>query len=200
MRIFLSLTIVIVLLSQSNQIYAQESSNGAFGEASVKITKIFGQNAILTGGRFGWVIDSSIVLGGGVYALASNVKTNIADPVSGQQVMLGFNCGGVELEYIFFPESKVHASIEMLFAGAGTTYGVSNKNVPHFNYFSQNLLLWEPGVNIEFNLVYWLHFDAGISYRICTTPGTLSFYNTGGISLKDLEGLSALVSFKFGSF
>lgn len=200
MKIIISFSILFSALILSSSTNAQDVSNGAFGEASLKISNIFGQSAILTGGRFGWVIDSSIVLGGGIYALASNVNTDITDPVSGQQVMLGFNCGGIELEYIFFPGSIVHASVEMLLAGAGTTYKVSNKSVPHFGYFSQNLLLWEPQVNIEFNIVYWLHLDTGVSYRICTTPGTLSFYNTGGISLKDLEGYSVLFSLKFGSF
>ena len=200
MKLFILSSTLIILISFQSISFAQKNEYGAFGAATLKISRIYGQSAILTGGRFGWVIDSSIVLGGGVYALASSVKTNITDPVSGQQVMLGFNCGGIELEYIFFPSSKVHASLGMFFAGAGTTYGISNKGGPHTSYFSQNLLLWEPQVNIEFNIVYWLHLDTGISYRICTTPGTLSFYNPGGISLKDLEGLSALVSFKFGSF
>ncbi len=200
MKTFLSISILLSTLLLSSSTNAQDASYGAFGEASLKISRMSGQNVILTGGRFGWVIDSSIVLGGGIYALASNVKTNIIDPVSGQQVMLGFTCGGVELEYIFFPESRIHASVEMLFAGAGTTYGISNKSVQHTSYYSQNLLLWEPQINVEVNLIYWLHFDAGVSYRICTTPGTLSFYDTGGISLKDLEGYSAIISFKLGSF
>lgn len=200
MKIFILSFFLIASTSLSNTAFAQKNEFGAFGATSLKITRISGQGAILVGGRFGWVIDSSIVLGGAYYSLVSRIKTDITDPVSGQEVLLGFNFGGLELEYIFFPQNIVHASIGMLFAGAGTTYNVSNKGVPHTSYFSQNLLLWEPQVNIEFNIVYWLHIDTGVSYRVCTSPGTVSFRNTGGVSLKDLEGLSALVSFKFGSF
>ncbi len=200
MKVFILSLFLIVSIIFSGTALAQKNEFGAFGAASIKITGISGQSAILTGGRFGWVIDSSIVLGGAYYSLVSRIKTNITDPVSGQEVLLGFNCGGVELEYIFFPQSVVHASIGMLFAGAGTTYNVSNKNIQHTSYFSQNLLLWEPQINIEFNIIYWLHIDTGVSYRICNSPGTVSFNNTGGVSLKDLGGLSALVSFKFGSF
>lgn len=181
-------------------LFPQQLDGGAFGAPVVKFSSIAGQSSIFAGGRFGWVIDSNIVLGGGIYALTNKVKTNITDPISGQNVMLGFNYGGVELEYIFFPKSNVHFSVDMLLAGAGTTYSVLNKDVPHSNYFSQNLLLWEPQLNFEFNILYWFHIDTGISYRICTSPGTVIFYNTGGVSLKDLSGASGLVTLKFGSF
>jgi|YelNatPaOPRAMG01_1025707.scaffolds.fasta_scaffold00220_44 hypothetical protein len=198
-KIFLLFSFICTALMVKS-IFSQQLDGGAFGAPVAKFGSIAGQSAIFAGGRFGWVIDSSIVLGGGIYALTSRVKTNITDPISGQNVMLGFNCGGVELEYIFFARSNVHFSVDMLFAGAGTTYSVINKDVSHSNYFSQNLLLWEPQLNIEFNVLYWFHIDTGVSFRICTSPGTETFYHTGGISLKDLSGASGLVTFKFGSF
>lgn len=73
-------------------IFPQQLDGGVFGAPVVKFSSMAGQNAILAGGRFGWVIDSSIVLGGGIYAMESRVKTNIVDPVSGQDVLLNFNC------------------------------------------------------------------------------------------------------------
>jgi hypothetical protein len=184
----------------TSPIFAQENDGGAFGAPVIKFSSIAGQNAILAGGRFGWVIDSNIVLGGGIYALANGVKTNIVDPKSGQDVLLGFNYGGIELEYIFFPGNYIHASVGMLFAGAGTTYSVSDKSVPHSSYYSQNFLLFEPAVNIEFNIIDWLHIDTGVSYRISVKPGTDQFYDTGGIGLNDLKGISVLLTFKLGEF
>jgi hypothetical protein len=198
-KLFLQFFFALAVLF-AKPIFPQQLDGGAFGAPVVKFGSMAGQNAILTGGRFGWVIDSSIVLGGGIYALESRVKTNIVDPISGQDILLGFNCGGIELEYIFFPGSKIHYSVDMFIAGAGTTYGVANKNVPHSSYFSQNLLLVEPQVNIEFNIVNWFHLDTGVSYRICVPPGTDSFYDTGGIGLHDLQSLSAVLTFKFGEF
>jgi len=127
--------------------------------------------------------------------LVNKVKTNIVDPLSGQDVMLGFNCGGLEFEYIFFPDSKIHASFDMFLAGAGDTFSVPDKSVPHTSYYSQDLLLWEPQVNIEFEAADWLHIDAGVSYRIIT-----GYDITNGISRDDLKGLSALVTFKFGRY
>ena len=197
-KLFLLFFFVSVVLF-AKPIFSQQIDGGAFGAPVVKFSSIAGQNAILAGGRFGWVIDSSIVLGGGIYGLVSKVKAGV-DPVSGQNVLLGFNCGGIELEYIFFSESGIHASVDMFFAGAGTTYGVLDKSVPHTSYFSQNLLLFEPQVNLEFNVVEWLHIDTGVSYRLSSKPGTEQFSDTGGISLNDLKGLSVLFTFKFGEF
>jgi len=179
----------------SNPLFSQQNDGSAFGAPVIKFTSIGGQNATLVGGRFGWVIDESIVLGGGFYGLTSKVKTNVIDPVSGQDVLLGFNCGGLELEYIFFSDSKIHASLDMFFAGGGLTYSVHDKSVAHTNYYSQDLLLWEPQANVEFEITDWFHLDAGVSYRIIT-----SYDIVYGISKDDLKGISALLTFKFGRY
>jgi hypothetical protein len=183
----------IVLCSEP--LFPQQNDGGAFGAPVIKFTSIGGQNATLVGGRFGWVIDESIVLGGGFYGLTSKVKTNVIDPVSGQDVLLGFNCGGLELEYIFLSDSKIHASLDMFFAGGGLTYSVHDKSVAHTNYYSQDLLLWEPQANIEFEITDWFHLDAGVSYRIITSYDIMY-----GISKDDLKGISALLTFKFGRY
>jgi len=186
---------ILCFISGMNLSYAQQNDGGAFGAPVIKFSSMAGQNAILSGGRFGWVINKNIVLGGGFYALVNKVKTNIVDPLSGQEVLLGFNCGGLEIEYIFFPDSKIHASFDMFLAGAGDTFSVRDKSVPHTSYYSQDLLLWEPQINLEFEAADWLHMDAGVSYRIVT-----GYDITNGISRDDLKGISALLTFKFGRY
>jgi hypothetical protein len=198
MNHFLKTSIVLLALftiCSTSPLLPQQNDGGAFGAPVIKFTSIGGQNATLVGGRFGWVIDGSIVLGGGFYGLTSKVKTNVIDPVSGQDVLLGFNCGGLELEYIFFSDSKIHASLDMFFAGGGLTYSVHDKSVAHTNYYSQDLLLWEPQANVEFEIADWFHLDAGVSYRIIT-----SYDIVYGISKDDLKGISALLTFKFGRY
>lgn len=139
MKSFLIIIFVFILFFSYSLRAQQNNDNSAFGAPVIKYTSLVGQNAILVGGRFGWMIDKSIVLGGGIYGLVNKVNTNITDPISGQNVILGFNCGGLEFEYIFLADEPVHGSIDMLFAGGGATYSVENKNVPHTSYFSQNL-------------------------------------------------------------
>ncbi len=186
--------IMVVNLSFNFEMSAQ-GNGSAFGAPVIKVSSMAGQNAVLLGGRFGWLVNNNIVLGFGIYGLSNNVKSNMVDPVSGQDVLLGFNCGGIELEYIIDTGIPVNFSIDMLCAGAGVTYSVPDKSVAHTSYFSQNLLLWEPQFNAEFKIAGWFHLDAGISYRIIT-----SFKNYYQIGPDDIKGMSALLTFKFGSY
>ncbi len=195
LRLFTIIIFVAIFFSNFSLFAQQDNNNSAFGAPVIKYTSLVGQDAVMLGGRFGWMIDKSIVLGGGIYSLVSNVKTNFIDPISGQNVILGLNCGGLEFEYIFFSDEPVHGSIDMLFAGGGVTYSVENKNVPHTSYFSQNLLVWEPQINIEFKIVDWFHLATGVSYRLIS-----SYNGYFGITSNDLKGLTGLLTFKFGKY
>ena len=191
-RIIIFCFISFTIFSHS---FAQNTDYSAFGAPVVKFTSLLNQNSIILGGRFGWMIDKSIVLGGGIYALSSNVKTRIIDPVSKQDALLGLTYGGLEFEYVLLADEPIHASIDMLFAGGGVTYQVPDKNVSHTSYFSQNLLVWEPQVNLEFKVVDWLHLDAGLSYRMISSYD--SYY---GVSKNDLKGMNGVLTFKFGKY
>ena len=174
-------------------IKAQE--NGAFGAPILKYTSISGQSALLAGGRFGWIINKSFVVGGGIYGLVSQVKANSIDPISGQEFMIAFNYGGLEFEYVLLSDFPVHASLDMLCAGGGLSMNVSDRNVPHTSYYGQDLLVWEPGINLETNIVNWLHIDAGLSYRIIS-----SFNGYNSVSKSNLQGFNGVLTFKFGTY
>lgn len=191
----MKLFLIIFLFYFNFSLLAQQNDNSAFGAPVIKFTSLDGQSAVLLGGRFGWVINKSIVLGGGIYGLVNSINTNVTDPISGQNVILGFNCGGLEFEYIFFSSAPFHGSIDMFFAGGGVTYSVENKNIPHTSYFSQNLLVWEPQINIEFKIVDWFHLAAGVSYRMIT-----SYNGYFGFSSNDFKGVAGLLTFKFGKY
>ncbi len=195
MKSFLLFIWMAAVLLYAPFILSQSFESSAFGAPVFKFTTLKGQSALLIGGRGGWMINKSIVLGGGFYALANNVKSGIIDPQNGQNVSMGFNYGGLEFEYIFLSEASIHASLDMLLAGGGVTFVASNQNTSHLNYYSQDLLVWEPEVNIEFKIVNWLHLAAGISYRIIS-----SYDGYYGISKGDLSGYNGVLTFKFGTY
>ena len=184
----------IILLLNSSLIFAQ-NHYGAFGAPSIKYTSISGQTGLIIGGKFGLVINKSIVLGGGFYGLTNGIKTNTIDIPSGQNVLMNLNYGGLELEYIILPGSIIHGSIEILLAGGGVYCAVSDKSLPHNNYSKDDLLIYEPSINLELNTLSWLHTDLNISYRIVTSYKTLY-----GISKEDLSGLTVGLVFKLGSY
>jgi hypothetical protein len=195
MKFFSGILIILFAFIFFDNTDAQSKSYGAFGAVSFKYSSIANQNAVIAGGRFGWVINNSIVLGGGYYALLGTVSSNYKDHLNGGSPSFGFNYGGLELEYIFFEEKPIHFSLSMLFAGGGLYFNPPNANLSHENYFSQDLLVWEPALNIEANSLKWLHFDLSFSYRLIS-----SLKDVYGVTKTDLKGLSAGITFKFGSY
>jgi hypothetical protein len=51
-----------------------EISNGGFGGPVIKYTQIKNEPAILVGGRGGWIINHTFVIGGGGYGLANQIE------------------------------------------------------------------------------------------------------------------------------
>lgn len=188
-------SVLLFLILTAPVVLPQKIENGAFGSPVIRYTSLLNQSSVIAGGRFGWVINKSIVLGGGFYGLVNNVNAGFKDKLSGQDVIMGFNFGGLELEYIFFPQSDVHFSVDMLFAGGGLYFSVADKNIPHDSYFSQDLLVWEPSINLEINTLSWLKTDLNFSYRIIS-----SFKENYGVRKSELTGPAFGIAFKLGSF
>jgi hypothetical protein len=195
MKFMLRILIVLYLLIFSLNLFAQ-NKYGAFGAPSIKYTSISNRGTLISGGKFGLVINKSIVLGGGFYGLLSGIKTNFIDVPSGQHIIMNMNYGGLDLEYILFPCSIMHVSLEILLAGGGLYFAVPDKSVPHNSYSKYDLLVYEPSLNIEFNASSWLHIDGNVSYRIITSYD----YAAYGISKENLTGISVGLIFKLGSY
>ena len=194
MKTFLGF-IFIIYFSGFNTISAQNKYT-AFGAPSIKYASLLNQSALILGGKFGLIINENIVIGGGFYGIINDVHTGFIDVPSGQNVVMNFNYGGLELEYIFFPGSLIHGSLELLLAGGGVYYDVSDKSLPHNNYAKVNFLVYEPSFNIEYNAVNWLRIVLNISYRIITSYD----FENYGVSQKDLNGLTAGLILKLGSY
>lgn len=195
MKFFSGTLLIFFAIIFFNTTNAQSNSYGAFGAVSFKYSSIANQNAAFVGGRFGWIINNRIVLGGGYYALLGSKISNYIDHLNGGSPSFNFNYGGLELEYIFLSEKPLHFSISMLFAGGGLYFNPPSISLPHENYFSQDLLVWEPALNIEANSVKWLHIDLSLSYRLIS-----SLQDTYGITKADLKGFAVGIIFKLGSY
>ena len=86
MKILFS-TFLIIFLMNFSLIFAQNRYS-AFGAPSIKYTSLNNKCAIILGGKFGFVINKSIVLGGGFYGLINNVHTSYIDAPSGQKIIM----------------------------------------------------------------------------------------------------------------
>ena len=188
-RKFCLITTIVLLSSYA---FAQNCENGAFAAPVLKYTRLTGQSALIFGGKGGWIINKRIVLGAGYYALTSDVSSDFTDEEYNQNLLLEFNYGGLEFEYLVLYESRYNLSINMLMAGGGLNFYLKNINK---NFSGRNLLVWEPQLNFEVELYEWFHADAGVSYRMIS--GYTEVYN---ISKNDLQGINVLLTLKIGEY
>jgi hypothetical protein len=198
------LTFVIMLIAFAANLTAQEQTlfnlegeKGGFGGPVVKFTSVYGQSAVLVGGRGGWIFDHSWVIGGGAYGVVNEVNAapNML-PLEGP-LDIEFGYLGLELEYIHNPTSLTHYSL-YTFIGAGATNFVkdvgpvsqSNEQVGETDF----MFILEPAVNAELNVMTWFRLNAGVSYRIAVGVSQVGLKNS------DFSGITVTLTFKFGTF
>lgn len=207
MKIFLSIiTLIIVLFSQAA---AQEQtllgdgeiSNGGFGGPVVKYVQIKGESGVLVGGRGGWIINHSFVLGGGGYGLVNNIKAGIPPVIdiygNTHDAYINFGYGGVELEYIIQSDRVLHFSVYSLIGAGSISFRNEQWNDHHdgdWNTAEDAFFVFEPAVNAELNVVSFMRISAGLSYRV------ISGVELDNMSNSDFAGFSGTLTFKFGSF
>lgn len=189
--------IVILLSVGIFSAFAQEETlingsieNGGFGGPVLKIGSFNGEAAILVGGRGGWIVNHSFIIGGGGYGLANDVKAKVAGPYG--ERFLNFGYGGVELEYISEPNRLINFSVQTLIGGGGL--GWRDENGGMRNSDSDSFFIVEPGVNVTVNVTTYFRFSGGISYRF------ISGVQSPASSNPDLSGPSGVVTFRFGKF
>ncbi len=191
--VFLAIMFQQTFAQEQTLISSSEYSSGGFGAPVLKYTTLNDQGSMLIGGRGGWIINHSLILGGGIYGLATNVTVDVidGDMIYPDADKLHLMYGGFEFEYIFSPLNVFHISLYALL-GAG--------NVFYLNIFEENqnmgktFFVAEPAINFEVNVTNYFHLAAGVSYRY--TNGA----NYQAISDPNVSGFNGMLTFKFGKF
>jgi hypothetical protein len=180
---------------------------GGWGGPSTHVTSIMGHEALLVGGRGGWLIDHGVTIGLAGHGLVTNVPNKTYDAYRvalgdslrrGSQFRMGY--GGLLIEPIIAPMSPVHVSLPLIIGAGGCGYQTYAR-VPGdahepFQYRDdyQAFFVLEPGVEVEVNIIKLVRIGAGVSYRYTTDidlPGTP----------KDaLRGLNGGITVKVGRF
>lgn len=199
---FLSTPLLVALpdsTSTVKTIFGNEPfTSGGFGAPVLKVTAIDGQTSLFVGGRGGWVINKTFVLGGGGYGLVTH--TPIAG-LSRTSLQLGY--GGGELEYILASDEAIHASFMMLIGAGGAQMHLDSVNSGMNNWERGNLasttfFVFEPQVNVEVNLTRWFRIGAGVSYRY--TNGANMTVQQATINDVSLRGVAGVLTLKFGVY
>lgn len=211
--VLISMLFALPVISQQNEDNSGEIKtifgkgrieHGGYGAVTVGYTRLDNKDAILVGGRGGWIIDHSFTLGLAGYGIVSDLKYNdIFIDHYGNYIKtnLAGGYGGLLLEPIIMPRFPVHIAVPVIIGAGGIAYidnywnddwnhDDNNNNV----YDSDAYFVFEPGVEIEMNIVKFMRIGIGASYRY-----------TSDIELQDtdkdiLRGFNYGLSLKFGKF
>lgn len=171
-----------------------ELEHGGFGAVVLKFTEINKEFGVLVGGRGGWIINHSLVIGAGGYGLSNDFEIESAPSNWG----LGY--GGLELEYIARSSELIHVSAQTLIGAGGIGYRYDRYEGDWFDedWDGEAFFVLEPGVNIMLNVIENFRIGLGASYRY--VRGIDDDDDIDWTSDEDLSEPSIVLTLKFGIF
>lgn len=177
----------------SETLDAQEAGlrHGGFGAPVVKLTEVDGKFGVLLGGRGGWIIDQSVVIGGGGYGLANRGSFEGIENDAGDPGGLEMAYGGLEVAYLHRPRGPVHFSLGMLVGWGGVTW---TPDGPSGTSVDDAFFVVEPEVDVVLNATRVFQIALGASYRLARGVELFELRDA------DLSGLAGVVAIRFGSF
>lgn len=167
-------------LAQERTLIGAEFESGGFGAPVIKFSKMGGDFALFVGGRGGWIINHTFVLGAGGYGLANDIDLGTTQT---RAIELGY--GGLEFEYINSSDNLIHFTFYLLVGGGGLSGPAVDEEA---------VFVFEPAVNGELNVTSYFRFNVGVGYRWVTGV------DTSALGSADLSALCADLTFKFGAF
>ena len=178
-------------LSAQETLMEGDLRHGGFGAPVVKFTEIDSRFGVLVGGRGGWIINGSVVIGGGGYGLVNVANFEHLMNGAGDPGGLEMGYGGLELGYIHRPDELVHASLGLLIGAGGLVW---NPDGQSGNQADDAFFIAEPELDVVLNATRFFRVAFGVSYRL--TQGVQLF----GLRDAELSGFAAVLALKFGSF
>lgn len=177
-------------------ILGKNSSNGGYLGLSWGYSQVNGKDALIGGGRLGWIINHSFAMGFAGTGFANNVSFNSIENNNDYYLTGGY--GGLFIEPIIGSKHPIHVTFPITF-GAGDaqlnqTFYSGAEPWETYTKDENAFLFVEPGVAIELNMLKHFRIAVGVNYRYTST---VHFEN---LSASVLNGLSGTVTFKFGKF
>jgi len=186
---------------QIQTVFKVGKASGGFGALTNKFTSIDGNFANLAGVYGGWYVNHKFLLGIGAAGLTNEIPVPLqysADPL--RDMSYGYGQFGLMTEYVLNSDRTVHIAFS-LFSGAGFTmqyerYGWEDHDFDHEGHAKNEdwFFVAEPGVQVEVNLMKWMRFCPGVSYRAAFGS------DSRGLSDNALSDISYNATLKFGKF
>ncbi len=169
-------------LAQERTLIDGPVESGGFGGPVIKFSEVRNQFAVLVGGRGGWILNHTFVIGAAGYGLASDIRLDSRFP--GRDVEFGY--GGLDLEYIYDSNSLVHFSAQALIGGGAIDLVFGGE--------SDVVFVFEPQGNVELNMTRYFRISVGGGYRFVSD---VDFAARGNA---DFSAPYFALTLKFGKF
>ena len=213
--LLLIFTIAIPLFAQKNTndeeiqtIFGDgEFTSGGYGSPEIKYTQFLDENALMVGGRGGWIINHTFSIGGAGYGLVTSHPVYY-DSNYNEQNYLRVGWGGVFLQYTNSSNKLVHFTVNSLigagFSACMPSFNQMDNNRGNMNsdFGGSGFFIFEPGIGVELNVLKFFRVELGGSYRIIAgldmpvNPDT----NIPYVVKSDMGNWSVNLAFKFGEF
>lgn len=171
-------------------------SSGGYGAAEIRYSQLNHQDVMVIGGRGGWIINNTFVIGGAGYGTTRGGRDNnsisgfdVADQAKESKEMT-FGYGGVLLEYWHGSDRLINYSVSNLLGAGGL--GFEDKITKETKSYS--MFIDEIEASLVVNWADHFRTNFGVGYRF--VGGAKHF----DISANDLSGFFAGVGFSFGKF
>jgi len=190
MTVVLLVLVSFAAFAQEENLIGDKIESGGFGAPVWRTTRLCGETAFLAGGRGGWIINHTYVIGGGGYSTVGDVKTGKTGDL-GKPLYLRTEYSGLELEYIRHSDKVLHWTVHALFGGGSIQV---REHEPDIQISSDRIVVLQAGLNAELNVLRWLRLNAGAGYRAVYGVDAKGFGNG------DIGGPELQVTVKFGKF
>jgi len=188
-------------------------SHGGYGAITTNYTDLQGQDGLVMGVRGAWIINHSISLGVAGYGFFNEPVVNSQIDTEGNEYMLAGGYGGLLIEPIVGGLFPVHLAFPVV-AGVG---GISYARTTYDDTWDETemnspedvdaFLIFEPGVEMEVNVLKNMRICVGAYYRLTTDVSLTrnvfldNNFQTVELAKPDvLNGFSYGITLKFGKF
>jgi hypothetical protein len=140
-------------------LFTYDANITGYGSWDNKFTQLAGQDALIIGAHGGVIFNSYFSFGLGAYGSATTVDIAGTNPETSLDLSMGYT--GLMMGFNVMPRKVVHFSIPLF-------VGVGNLELEHNNAFVENsaFLLFEPGLQLEVNVVQFMKIGLGGGYRM----------------------------------
>ena len=181
-------------------IFSGRRNNGGYGAISFGYSKIDNSDAFVGGVRGGFIFDHKFAIGLAGYGFINNLDDHhYHDPIKDDYYLAG-GYGGLLLEPIIAGKSPVHVSVPVILGIGGVSqidgyWDWDWDDEGHYHEIGSDLIfVFEPGIDLEFNLARHFRLAASASYRLTSD---IELYATDADALR---GFQFGLTFKFGKF